>query len=398
MLKNTYFDVVIVGAGPAGTTAAITCAKHNLSVALIEKCDHPRTKVCGGGLVKRAYDACPVNIEHLVEEKITNINFVWHLSKFTITDKSVDPAIYMVKRKKFDAYLHKSALDLGVKYYPNTKLIKITQTANEAVVRTNNGHELRCLWLIGADGASGTTAKLAGWASNSNHHAPAIDAEIVLAKEKAEKLNHTRFDFEIIPRGYGWVFPKHGSFSIGVGGFYQKKNKTSLQHYLKVYLDLLEIKDEDIVEIKKKGFVIPLRFRKEGVVNNRVLLVGDAAGLADPLTAEGISVALITGRMAADAIINETQKITAGQIYQQKIDKKICNNLLVSNQLSTIFYKYPRLSKYLIKFNKNKITKYVTKIFSGEKQFSDINLKSSWRRKLFYLLIMKRDKSETISF
>lgn len=385
------FDVIIVGAGPAGSSCAIECAKQGLKVGLIEKLDHPRVKVCGGGMVQRAYDACPVDIASVVDERVSNIDLVWHRSKILVKPKQDKPIIYMVQRKNLDKHLFEAALNAGVHYFPNTTLKKIGQTSKQVLIELHDKQKLQTQYLIGADGASGTTAKQAGWQKIKKMQSPAIDAEVVLKEPLATKLKQTRFDFDVVKHGYGWVFHKDDHFSIGLGIFQSlsnHQNEMSLPELLEDYSAFLGITSKDIISIKRKGFVIPTNYLSEGATKGRVLLVGDAAGLADPLTAEGISAALMSGRMAANAIIKaNTDNIDAAKLYQQSLEAELLIDLRMSEKLSSLLYKYTGLTKLILRARQKKATRAISKIFTGEARFSHLSQNASiWRQGLLKFL------------
>lgn len=385
------FDVIIVGAGPAGSSCAIECADHGLKVALIEKLDHPRVKVCGGGVVQRAYDACPIDISSVVEKQISSINLGWDRSKLLVNAKQDKPIIYMVQRKHLDKLLFDAALEAGVHYFPNTTLQSIEQDKHVVKVVLSDHRTIVGTWLVGADGASGSTAKLAGWQKIKKIQSPAIDAEVVLREPVASSLQQTRFDFDVVKYGYGWVFPKGDHFSIGLGIFQSltnHKNSTSLPKLLDEYLAFLGIKAEDIISIKKKGFVIPTNYVNEGAVKGRVMLVGDAAGLADPLTAEGISAALISGKFAAQALLKAaSENVDAAQLYQQKLQDELLIDLHMSQKLSKLLYKYTGITKLILRTRPTKATHAISKIFTGEARFSHLSRNASLLRRSFLRLL-----------
>ena len=217
-MGSAKYDVVIIGSGPAGSTAAIECANEGLKVAMIEKLRHPRMKVCGGGVVKRAHDLFPVNIDSAVEKVVSDIELAWHKSNFSFVGHCDTPAIYMVMRQQLDKLLVEEAVKKGVEFFQDTELSAIDARDDKVILKSKNDMWVAD-WVIAADGTGGNTAKLAGWEKDTRTAIPALEAEVKLRPEAAAKLQTTRIDFEVIKYGYGWVFPKTNNLSIGVGRF-----------------------------------------------------------------------------------------------------------------------------------------------------------------------------------
>ncbi|MDF1797478.1 MAG: geranylgeranyl reductase family protein [Coxiellaceae bacterium] len=365
-------DVIIVGSGPAGSCCAIECAQKGLKVAVVEKKQHPRIKVCGGGVVKRAYDLFPIDISLAVEQTIYETDLVWHKSNLCYTASSDSPYVYMVMRSKLDKLLADHAKQLGVQFFENTELTSLSQN-EQGVSATADDQTFNAKWLIAADGASGNTARLAGWSAYTENNAPAVEAEVEVTDEAFERLNRARFDFEAIPQGYGWLFPKKHHLSIGVGCFhFDSKKAASPKTFLKEYYQILGLKDSDILSVQQKGFVVPLRARPDGFNRGRVLLVGDAGGFADPLTAEGISAAIISGRLAASTISSATSAQQASDMYQHMLQEELLTDLHFSAKLSHWLYTKPKLVRNYLKLRKQAPIQRAMQIFSGELRFSEL--------------------------
>lgn len=368
----SMYDVIIVGSGPAGNCCAIECANKGLTVAVIEKKRHPRVKVCGGGVVKRAFDLFPIDISPAIEQTIYETDLVWHQSKLNFTATSDSPYIYMVMRDKLDQLLAQHAKSLGVAFFEDTEISTIEQNAHKVTANTKN-QTLTAKWLIAADGASGNTAKLAGWPNYTENNAPAVEAEVTVTDEAFARLDRARFDFEAIPQGYGWVFPKKHHLSIGVGCFhFDKKKSASPKQYLKPYYDIVGLQSSEIVSVQQKGFVIPLRERPDGLTRGRVLLTGDSAGLADPLTAEGISAAIISGKLAASTAYSAKSPEQAEKMYQQLLQQELLTDLKFSKKLAHWLYTQPKLVKQYLKLRKQAPIQRAMQIFSGELRFAEL--------------------------
>ena len=290
----------------------------------------------------------------------------------------------MVMRSKLDKLLSDHAKQLGVQFYENSELTSLQHDENK-VTATLSEQTLEAQWLIAADGASGNTARLAGWETYTQNNAPAVEAEVKVSDEAFARLNRTRFDFDAIPQGYGWVFPKENHLSIGVGCFHfddGKNEKTaSPKTFLKDYYKVLGLADSDILSVHQKGFVVPLRARPDGFSRGRVLLVGDAAGLADPLTAEGISAAIISGRLAASTVSSATTATQADKMYQQLLQQELLTDLQFSAKLSHWLYTKPKWVKKYLKLRKQAPIQRAMQIFAGELRFSELyNNATGWKK------------------
>ena len=172
-------------------------------------------------------------------------------------------------------------------------------TFNESTTLHTSQGDVYTKFVIAADGALSPTAKLAGW-KETRYLIPALEYEVEVSPEDFERLSQqVRLDFDAVPLGYGWSFPKRNHLSIGVAS--ARRTKINLKKHYREYIETLGIKE--IVSESFHGFQIPLTTRTDGFVRKNVFLVGDAAGFADPLSAEGISNAITSGRLAAESII-----------------------------------------------------------------------------------------------
>jgi flavin-dependent dehydrogenase len=173
---------------------------------------------------------------------------------------------------------------------------------------------------------------------------------------------------DAIPNGYAWCFPKKGHLSLGVGTL--KRQKIGLKKYLEAYVDKLGI--EKIISSSMHGFQIPVGQRKDGFSKDRVFLTGDAAGFADPLTAEGISNAILSGELAATAIAKNFNNESAATIaYQNLLEEKILSDLKSSSIIAFICYVQPAIRNLLLKKFGQRGCEVLTDIFMGKKPFPD---------------------------
>ncbi|WP_339924590.1 geranylgeranyl reductase family protein [uncultured Cyclobacterium sp.] len=361
------FDIAIIGSGPAGAMAAYKAAEKGKSVVILEKEKLPRYKTCGGGLVHRGRVRLPFSIEEVVEKEYRELVVFFENSSQFFTAKRKEPIISMVMRDSFDQFLVNKALEKGAVLMEQTAALNIERSERALILKTTEG-SIQCQYLIGADGVLSNTAKMGGW-KESRILIPALEYEVVVSSEDYNRLSgKVRFDVDAVPDGYAWCFPKNGHLSLGVGTL--KKQKIDLRKYYNAYLKKLDIKE--IISSEAHGFQIPIGKRKDGFSKNRVFLTGDAAGFADPLTAEGISNALLSGELAAQAIAdNFHDEIAASEAYQKLLEKQILTDLGSSSIIAFICYAQPAIRNMLLNKFGQKGCEILTDIFMGKKAFPD---------------------------
>ncbi|WP_158859317.1 geranylgeranyl reductase family protein [Lunatibacter salilacus] len=358
------FDVVVVGAGPSGAMAAYEAAAGNLSVCILEKKVLPRYKTCGGGLVYRGKRKLPFEISEAVSKTYNDLAVYFDHSPISFTTSRDKPIISMVMRDTFDHLLVNKAKERGVVVMEDSCVLEI-ESKGEILLKTSNGN-ISTRFLIAADGAYSPTAKLFGW-KETRKLIPALEYEIIVSEADFNRLsNEVRFDVDAIPYGYGWCFPKENHLSVGVGCF--KHNNISLKEYYRKYLKTLGI--NEILREEAHGFQIPISPRTDGFYRNGAFLIGDAAGFADPLTAEGISNAIYSGQMAGRAIAQHPQDpYKAGGQYEQLLNEDLLHELKISGFLSKIFYENPRLRNLLVDRYGQRGCEILTDIFMGDRKF-----------------------------
>jgi geranylgeranyl reductase family protein len=369
------FDAVVVGSGPSGATAAFFLAKEGYSVAIIEKEKLPRYKTCGGGLIHRGKKLLPFDISSAIDKEFTCIEAYFSNQNLHLKSERPFPVVSMVMRDKLDQCIVNESVNLGVKLFEKHKLIHIEYKDELSYLTTDQG-VITARFVIGADGALSPTAKLAGWIKDTRFLVPALEYEVFVKPEKFEKLSkEVRFDIDFLPKGYAWNFPKKNHLSLGVVAF--SRSRIDLKKYYQDYIHFLGIEASDIVNEEAHGFQIPVTYRSDGFVRNNVFLIGDAAGFADPITAEGISNAIYSGKIVAESIIESKLVLKeASLLYDKKLKEKLLPELKTATFLANLFYNQPKIRNFIINKSGNKFAEYLTAIFVGEKSYPNDLIKS----------------------
>lgn len=328
-------DVIVIGAGPAGCTAARLLASRGLGVAVLERHRLPRTKVCGGGLVGRGRADLGVEIAPVIERECRAIEIGLPGVRHPIVLRREQPVITMTMRDRLDALLAGYAIAAGATLHAGCRVLAATTDRSGVRLTTSQG-PMRAPWVIAADGAMGVVSR-ARW--GAVHHAiPALELEAEVRPADLQRLGQSaRFDFGTTPRGYAWVFPKRQHLSIGV--LTMTRGAAPLSRMLAAYVHALGLRD---VRGTPRGSVIPVRPAAAPWVRGRVIAVGDAAGLVDPLTAEGISAAIRSARLAAGALVDaDFIPDYVDHLYERSLRAEVLPALRASRLLARLVYATP---------------------------------------------------------
>jgi geranylgeranyl reductase family protein len=363
------YDVIIIGSGPAGSSSAYYLAKNNIKVLIIDKEKLPRYKTCGGGIVRRTLKNIPFEISPVIESFTYYAELIDEISGFHFRKKRSEAFISMTMRKDFDYLLLNKAVSAGAETRDNNEVKDISIKKDYCEISVN-GSLFQSKFIIGADGATGITAKKSGWKDN-RVLVPALEYEVYVKENLFEKYkNSTRFDLNAVPNGYGWIFPKKSHLSIGIASM-KKANAKNLKNYLSNYLSKLGL--TDCLNIEKHGYIIPLSFRNSYFAKDRVLLTGDAAGFADPLTGEGISYAVKSGQLAAKAIINGDMDVRlVSNEYNNLVYRNIVPELKAARKIAKIFYGPSFIRKTIFTLYGDKFCDLMIEIISGERNYSEM--------------------------
>jgi len=341
------YDVIVVGAGPGGTTACRYCARAGLRTLLIDKDQFPRYKVCGGCLSLKTVRLLNLDLGPVVENTVSAVKFTYRARDPLLID-SEDPIGLMVMRDRFDEFLVREAVKEGSEFLDGDRVLEARELGNGTEVVLTSGKRLSCQYLMGADGAESLIAKSFPFSLRKiRGDEVGLQSEVPYSSAiyfKKEDLRRVHLDFGRIPKGYGWVFPKKEGLSIGVGGVFRGGEKNIHQYFRDFVQDLRLIPGRKVE--KTLGHRLPVYDGAgQKVSYKNVLLVGDAGGMIDPLTGEGIYYAIRSGMLAAEAVLRSKEKGNlAGAVYQTSVQEQIFLHLQWALHVSRIIYRFPRLS------------------------------------------------------
>lgn len=359
------FDVVVVGSGPSGAATALKLAEGGVSVAIIEKETLPRYKTCGGGVGYRARTLLGFDIDAVVEKEFKTVKIVMVGEDLEYSVSREFPIISMVMRDEFDSLIINKAKKSGAVLLENCKVNSLTQKKDGIILHTSDG-DVESKFVVAADGVLSPVARMMDW-KETRYMIPALEYEVEVPENDYIRLaKDVRFDVNFVPDGYAWSFPKKNHLSIGVAS--TKRGKIDLHGYYKEYLKALGI--EKIVSESSHGAQIPISPRTDGFFKNNVLLIGDAAGFVDPISAEGISNAIYSGILAAESIIEgklDAKKVAS--IYTKNVNEKILPELKSAQFLASIFYSKIWFRKQLLKKYGQRFAEAACDIFTGNRSY-----------------------------
>lgn len=388
------YDLIVCGAGPAGTIAATIAAQAGLKVALLEKLMLPRHKTCGGGtpmvMQSLLHDLAP---EAFVEATVLSMRHTWkfgdpYLAKINASTSDRPLSIWMVQRAIFDNVLAQRAVQAGAELRDGLAVrsvvvegdrVRVSAQAIKAHGTLSKGDTFvaTARTVIGADGANGITANAANLRQKRSI---ALAMEIEFPHKWGTGHPDLRSDvahleYGAVKRGYAWAFPKADHVNIGAILFPAKRHtlpdQDQVAHTLKQtildYLEALQLPYEPEL-LKFHAHPLPIWGGKEllHTHDGRILLVGDAAGLINPFFGDGILHAVKSGTIAAECVLEN-----ATATYSDRIHAEFAPNFDAALNLARFFYQYPGVCyKYGVKNPKS--TRLATELICGELSFNSI--------------------------
>jgi geranylgeranyl reductase family protein len=333
------FDVIVVGAGPAGSTAAYRLAHEGASVLLADRARFPRDKPCGGGLTMRAVRLLPFSVDPVVEDRARHVEFGLNFhSRF---ERHTDePLVLMTQRSRLDTFLAEQAAAAGADFRDGVKVthLELTEAGVEARL---NGTKIAAHVALGADGVNGLAARAAGL-DGGRDYGVALEANVPYGAVSRERYQG-RLCLELanVPGGYGWVFPKGDHVNVGVGGWEREgpRMREHLAHFCREYA----IPESALESLR--GYRLPLLHARARLTKGRLALLGDAAGLVDPLSGDGIYEAFLSAKLAAGATLDVlAARAFDLERYDRELRRALSSQLAAAWGAKVALDRFPRLT------------------------------------------------------
>jgi geranylgeranyl reductase family protein len=357
-------DCIVIGAGPAGATAAYHLARLGRNVLLLEKTRLPRVKPCGGGVSPQVAQWLPFDLSPAISAKVTRLRFTWGMDSPVEADLDTRQPLWMVRRERFDQLLVDQAVAQGGELREASHVTGLRWQGDHWIVDTSQD-ACHGRILIAADGALGRTSRSLGLAQPAHLLAAALEGEAVCALADPRTAH---LDFGSIPNGYLWAFPKAQGWSIGIGTFRGKQHR-NLRAVLASYAQTFGL-DPD--QLALAGHPIRLWDGHQVLHTQQALLAGEAACLVDPFTAEGIRPAILSGFRAAQSVhaaLSGMDRALEG--YTQQIQAEWGAEMVWARRLARLFYRMPAAA-YRFVVQQPGAAHRMAQLLCGELRYSEV--------------------------
>jgi geranylgeranyl reductase family protein len=330
------YDAIVIGAGPAGSTAAYRLAAAGASVLVVDRARFPRAKPCGGALTRRAVAELPFSPDPVVEVAVTGVRMRLRYRR-QFERHSSEPLVLMTQRTVLDAFLMEQAVGAGAEFRDGVRATGLAVGDSGCQVRFGRSRE-RSSVLIGADGVNGISRRHADVAVD---HGVSLEGNVERYDAGAGGNGRTlTIELGTVSGGYGWIFPKRGHLNVGVAGAAYEGPR--LRAHLARLLAEHGLASDAAASVR--GFRLPVRRPGGTPARGRLLLVGDAAGLVDPSTGDGIYEAFLSARLAAGAVLDFLSSGTSLALrYADDLDRALRPTHAVSWDAKLALERFPRL-------------------------------------------------------
>ncbi len=355
------FDCVVVGAGPAGSTAARELATAGARVLLLDRAVFPRHKPCGGGVWMSATSHLPFSLEPVTERVITGFR-VSYKRRNVFAHQFGRPLALMTQRARLDAYLVEQAIDAGTEFQDGRLVEDVALSGDALTIRLSDGRVVTARTAVAADGANSRLRR--ALSMPPLRYAVALEANVDGVPPAWD--SSVGLDLGSMPGGYGWVFPKGDHSNLGVGAW--PAIAPALRGELTAYAAAAGFAPARLRDLQ--GHHLPLRDGRAPVYRGPVAFVGDAAGLVDPLSGEGIGNAIRSGFLAGQTIaelLHGNAHDLAG--YQRAVEREIDPDLAVARQLQALFHQRPWPYVQLLRRSR-RLSRTLCRIVRGEATYT----------------------------
>ena len=323
------FDVAVVGAGPAGSTAAYRLATAGVRVLVADRAVFPRDKPCGGGVTGRAARLLPFSIEPVVEDVVDRMDCgLRYRSRFS--RRARGPLAYMTRRRRLDHFLLQQAEAAGADVREGVRVADVREGG-----LTVDGEEVAARIVIGADGCNGTSARQLGLAAEIVHGV-ALEANY----PHDERFAHAMLlEIAVIRGGYGWIFPKADHVNVGVGG--NESEGPRLRAELRRMCEEYGVDPDAATDAR--GYRLPMRRPGTRLARGATAVIGDAAGLVDPFSGDGMYEAFLSSLLVTEAALD----LLAGRAgslepYERAVERLIAPLARAGWGAKGAFERFPR--------------------------------------------------------